>query len=634
MNLLDATRAHGDSSGILRVEDRRTRYFAFAIALTSVFVATSLTCHALGLRGAPGRPGMFLVDGIFGIARGMGFLPAIIATFLLLGSSAIALVTNASFFSLGMRAIEAATSGFLISVLMGSLGHADGGSIGLLLGERLSRMMSVPIATLLCGITTVLAVWLVIEGNMRECARVRPAPRDGLLGVIASSVISSSVISSSAISHAVTTHSTEASSQTQRETLFSTAGSSAAPGAAGATTVAPPIGESPSSDPSSSDENAIAVLPEAPPADPEVRFLPRRPRWREAPPEESVETTPKAGNTQTHSFASSAGVEVFVREPDSPETIAKETRIDEPNQNDVAESSSADSAGNAGDADKLFDATDGHGSVGVAELPRSVGRDLVGELESPAILASDEGIEGFGEGRRRRRRSAEVGGEVGGEVESAAAVSEERKENGESQEIAESHENEVGELTQEKTVGGEFASGIAIDEPIAPDGTDGRGVREPGVIVLTVPAVTYVDTNIDSDNWDLPRTIPAKELEAPAAEAAPSAEVSDTQNELSPAAEVAEVADASAAAPAVTSAAAPEGTENTEGAVLDRAARLVLGEGRASISFLQRKLQVSFNDAQHVMAQLEAAGAVGPYRGNPSRDILLTLSQWEAQRPT
>jgi DNA segregation ATPase FtsK/SpoIIIE-like protein len=78
-----------------------------------------------------------------------------------------------------------------------------------------------------------------------------------------------------------------------------------------------------------------------------------------------------------------------------------------------------------------------------------------------------------------------------------------------------------------------------------------------------------------------------------------------------------------------------EGTDDAtpaEPSNIDRAIRMVLGEGRASISFLQRKLEVSFGDAQHLMGELESQGIVGPYRGNPARDILLTLSEWEARR--
>lgn len=64
---------------------------------------------------------------------------------------------------------------------------------------------------------------------------------------------------------------------------------------------------------------------------------------------------------------------------------------------------------------------------------------------------------------------------------------------------------------------------------------------------------------------------------------------------------------------------------------LDRAARLVIQDRRASMSYLQRKLEVSFNEAQRLLSELERIGVVGPYLGHPSREIRMTLDDWNAR---
>ena len=65
------------------------------------------------------------------------------------------------------------------------------------------------------------------------------------------------------------------------------------------------------------------------------------------------------------------------------------------------------------------------------------------------------------------------------------------------------------------------------------------------------------------------------------------------------------------------------------GGMLNQAARLVIEEGRASVSLLQRRLGIPFSRASLLLDLLEKEGVIGPYRGGPSRDILLRLADWE-----
>ncbi len=68
--------------------------------------------------------------------------------------------------------------------------------------------------------------------------------------------------------------------------------------------------------------------------------------------------------------------------------------------------------------------------------------------------------------------------------------------------------------------------------------------------------------------------------------------------------------------------------------LLDRAAALVMENGRASITMLQRKLQIRFAQASRLLDDLELLGVVGPYRGSLPREILMSPAEWEQVRET
>ena len=58
--------------------------------------------------------------------------------------------------------------------------------------------------------------------------------------------------------------------------------------------------------------------------------------------------------------------------------------------------------------------------------------------------------------------------------------------------------------------------------------------------------------------------------------------------------------------------------------LFEEAARIVVSNQYASISLLQRKMEIGFNRAARIIDQLEAAGIVGPGAGNKPREILIT----------
>jgi DNA segregation ATPase FtsK/SpoIIIE, S-DNA-T family len=62
----------------------------------------------------------------------------------------------------------------------------------------------------------------------------------------------------------------------------------------------------------------------------------------------------------------------------------------------------------------------------------------------------------------------------------------------------------------------------------------------------------------------------------------------------------------------------------------DSAVDIVIREGRGSVSLLQRALGIGYGRAARLIDYMAEDGIVGPYNGSQARDILITLSQWEA----
>jgi S-DNA-T family DNA segregation ATPase FtsK/SpoIIIE len=63
--------------------------------------------------------------------------------------------------------------------------------------------------------------------------------------------------------------------------------------------------------------------------------------------------------------------------------------------------------------------------------------------------------------------------------------------------------------------------------------------------------------------------------------------------------------------------------------LFERAGRVVIGEGRAAASLLQRKLNVGYTRAARLIDQLADARVVGPYEGSKSRDVLMNMAELE-----
>ncbi len=70
--------------------------------------------------------------------------------------------------------------------------------------------------------------------------------------------------------------------------------------------------------------------------------------------------------------------------------------------------------------------------------------------------------------------------------------------------------------------------------------------------------------------------------------------------------------------------------------LFDKAVDVVLENGRASTSFLQRKLSVGYSRGSKIMDQLEEKGVIGPQDGAKPREIRINKQQWiqmQAQGP-
>ena len=61
-----------------------------------------------------------------------------------------------------------------------------------------------------------------------------------------------------------------------------------------------------------------------------------------------------------------------------------------------------------------------------------------------------------------------------------------------------------------------------------------------------------------------------------------------------------------------------------------QAVETVITENRGSVSLLQRALGIGYGRAARLIDYMEEDGVVGPYNGSKSREILMTLPQWDA----
>ena len=73
----------------------------------------------------------------------------------------------------------------------------------------------------------------------------------------------------------------------------------------------------------------------------------------------------------------------------------------------------------------------------------------------------------------------------------------------------------------------------------------------------------------------------------------------------------------------------PGGIEHEKDDLYDDAARVVVGSGQVSISYLQRKLRVGFSRAARLVDMMEAEGIVSPGGGGKPREVLVDRSYFE-----
>jgi len=73
----------------------------------------------------------------------------------------------------------------------------------------------------------------------------------------------------------------------------------------------------------------------------------------------------------------------------------------------------------------------------------------------------------------------------------------------------------------------------------------------------------------------------------------------------------------------------PESLEFEKDDLYDEAARIVVGTGQASISYLQRKLRIGFSRAARLVDMMEAEGLVSPGAGGKPREVLVDRNYFE-----
>jgi S-DNA-T family DNA segregation ATPase FtsK/SpoIIIE len=76
-------------------------------------------------------------------------------------------------------------------------------------------------------------------------------------------------------------------------------------------------------------------------------------------------------------------------------------------------------------------------------------------------------------------------------------------------------------------------------------------------------------------------------------------------------------------------AAGPDGLEFEKDDLYDEAARIVVGSGQASISYLQRRLRIGFSRAARLVDMMEMEGLVSPAAGGKAREVLVDKGYFE-----
>jgi S-DNA-T family DNA segregation ATPase FtsK/SpoIIIE len=65
---------------------------------------------------------------------------------------------------------------------------------------------------------------------------------------------------------------------------------------------------------------------------------------------------------------------------------------------------------------------------------------------------------------------------------------------------------------------------------------------------------------------------------------------------------------------------------------LDQAIEMVVNDGQASVSYIQRKFRVGYARAARIIDQLEKRGIVGGHEGSKPRKVLITKEELDQMR--
>ncbi len=71
------------------------------------------------------------------------------------------------------------------------------------------------------------------------------------------------------------------------------------------------------------------------------------------------------------------------------------------------------------------------------------------------------------------------------------------------------------------------------------------------------------------------------------------------------------------------------GKEGQMDELLPKAVQIIIENGQASVSILQRRLRINYNRAVRLIDDMEAQGLIGPHRGSKPRDVLVSMADLE-----
>jgi S-DNA-T family DNA segregation ATPase FtsK/SpoIIIE len=74
--------------------------------------------------------------------------------------------------------------------------------------------------------------------------------------------------------------------------------------------------------------------------------------------------------------------------------------------------------------------------------------------------------------------------------------------------------------------------------------------------------------------------------------------------------------------------------EGADDELFDQAVVIILKSKRGSASLLQRALGIGYTRASRLIDIMTERGIVGPHKGSKSREILMTIDQWEEMHGT